>query len=216
MSSARRPQNWYQERVNASFTAVAAVAASTTVPLRTMPRDFILDQFEVEAAGGYTADPAAYYDISVQQKPVSFTATAATDICAVTAHGYQTGNAVQVSNSGGGLPAGLAAVTTYFVIVVDANSFKLATTAANAIAGTAIDITTAGTGTQFVAKVYAMYSLKTVTGNGSLTDLVLANGSILSDGAGPAGTQLNLVLTKFSTAANIGALSRFVAHLRLL
>lgn len=61
-----------------------------------------------------------------------------------------TGRAIQFLNSGGGLPAPLAAGTVYFAIQVSANVIKVATTYANAIAGTAIDITTAGTGTQEV------------------------------------------------------------------
>lgn len=42
----------------------------------------------------------------------------------------------------GTLPTGLSAATTYYAIVVDANTFKLATTQPNALAGTQIDITT--------------------------------------------------------------------------
>jgi hypothetical protein len=42
------------------------------------------------------------------------------------------------------LPAGLAALTDYFVILVDANTIKLATSLVNANAGTAVDITDAG------------------------------------------------------------------------
>jgi microcystin-dependent protein len=50
-------------------------------------------------------------------------------------------------NSSGGLPAPLAASTNYYAIYVDANTIKVATTEANALAGTAIDLTTQGTGT---------------------------------------------------------------------
>lgn len=80
----------------------------------------------------------------------TFTAVAATDICTKTAHGYLTGLKVQVSNSGGALPTGLSAATDYFVIYIDANTFYLASSLANAQAGTRIDITGAGTGTQTV------------------------------------------------------------------
>lgn len=80
----------------------------------------------------------------------AFTAVAATDVCTKTAHGMKTGLKVQVSNSGGALPAGLSGATDYFVIVIDANTFKLASSLVNANAGTAIDLTTAGTGTQTI------------------------------------------------------------------
>lgn len=78
----------------------------------------------------------------------TFTADNATEIFTAAAHGFPTGLKLQVSNSGGGLPAGLSAVTDYFVISVTANTFKLATSLANALAGTNLEITTDGTGTQ--------------------------------------------------------------------
>lgn len=78
----------------------------------------------------------------------TFTADAATDIMTAAASGFTTGLKGQASNSGGALPTGLSGSTDYFVIVVTANTFKLATSLANALAGTAINITTNGTGTQ--------------------------------------------------------------------
>lgn len=69
-----------------------------------------------------------------------------TDQITVTAHGYVDGEAVVYSNGGGTSITGLTTGTTYYVIVVDANTVKLATTKANALAGTAIDITADGVG----------------------------------------------------------------------
>ena len=80
----------------------------------------------------------------------TFTADAATDVMTKTAHGFKTGLVVRVSNSGGALPSGLLAATDYYVIYVSADTFKLATSLVNANAGTAINITTNGTGTQTV------------------------------------------------------------------
>lgn len=48
------------------------------------------------------------------------------------------------------LPAGLAASTTYYLIYQSATTFKVASSLANAYAGTAIDITDTGTGTHTV------------------------------------------------------------------
>lgn len=75
--------------------------------------------------------------------------TPAADTLSVTAHGLSTGDGFLAvySPDGGTLPAGLAAVTDYWAIVVDANTLKLASSSANALAGTAIDITTTGSGT---------------------------------------------------------------------
>lgn len=55
------------------------------------------------------------------------------------------GQAVQITTTGG-LPAGLSLATTYYVIRVDSTHIKFATTPANAGAGTAIDLTTTGSG----------------------------------------------------------------------
>lgn len=72
-----------------------------------------------------------------------------TNVITSTAHGYATGMAFTLTTSGG-LPAPLALATTYYIIRVDADSFKVATSYANAIALTAIDITTQGSGNDTV------------------------------------------------------------------
>lgn len=74
---------------------------------------------------------------------VTFTA-AVTDICTAVAHGYATGLRAAATTTGT-LPAGLSAIN-YWIIKIDADTFKLATSAANALAGTAVDITDTGTG----------------------------------------------------------------------
>lgn len=71
-----------------------------------------------------------------------------TDAMTATAHGKQTGyGPVRLANSGGALPTGLSGSADYWLIVVDANTIKFATSAANALAGIAVDITGAGSGT---------------------------------------------------------------------
>ena len=67
------------------------------------------------------------------------TITSATPgVVTLTAHGLSTGSCIELTTTGT-LPTNLAVNTNYYVIYVDANSFRLATSAANAIAGTAID-----------------------------------------------------------------------------
>ena len=80
-------------------------------------------------------------------RTATFTTTFATDIVTSASHGLTTGQPIRVSTSASDLPAPLAAGTTYYVIWVDANTFKLATTNALAVAGTNITITDDGTGT---------------------------------------------------------------------
>lgn len=66
--------------------------------------------------------------------------TIATDLIAETAHGLKTGTRVRVSTSGDELPSGLAVDTDYYVVRIDADTYKLATTFANAMASTVIDL----------------------------------------------------------------------------
>jgi hypothetical protein len=65
---------------------------------------------------------------------------------------WATGNAVTVSNTGGALPAPLAAGVVYFLVAQSGNAqiWKLATTVAKAQANDTIDLTGAGTGVQTV------------------------------------------------------------------
>jgi len=68
----------------------------------------------------------------------TFTVTMATPaVFTLNAHGLATGDCVELTTTGA-LYTGLAANTNYFVIWIDANTFNLATTLANALAGTMI------------------------------------------------------------------------------
>lgn len=84
--------------------------------------------------------------------------TAAADTIAEVAHGLATGDGpFFVANTGGGLPAGLAATTPYWAIRVDADTLKLAASKANALANTPVNITTAGTGAHSLTGGWAVY-----------------------------------------------------------
>lgn len=76
--------------------------------------------------------------------------TTGTDTIALALHNFnRTGFKVQFTSSGT-LPAGLALLTNYYVIVVTPGTFKVASSPANAFAGTAVDITDVGSGTHTV------------------------------------------------------------------
>lgn len=68
-----------------------------------------------------------------------------TEKVTITTHGFYSGLDVTLTTTGV-LPVGLALLTTYYVIVVDANTIQLATTYANALAATPINISTAAGG----------------------------------------------------------------------
>src|SRR3990167_1941052 len=80
----------------------------------------------------------------------TFTVVAGTDICtAADTILILTGTEVTFSSTTT-LPAGLSTSTTYYLIYQSATTFKVATSLANALAGTAVDITDTGTGTHTV------------------------------------------------------------------
>lgn len=79
----------------------------------------------------------------------TFTADASTDTLTVALPVFTTGQAVRLTTTGT-LPAPLAINTTYYVTAVVGSTLKLSTTLANALAGTGINITDAGTGTHTI------------------------------------------------------------------
>ena len=122
----------------------------------------------------------------------NFTADAPTDVITAAGHGYVTGESVKLTTTGT-LPGGLSLSTEYYVIYVDANTFKLASTYNNAVDGTQINILDAGTGTH---SVYAMGggpgwfliedksnpASKTFTADSSTEKLTIAAGHIFGTG----------------------------------
>jgi len=82
--------------------------------------------------------------------PVAAAFTAAiSDVCTSVAHGFLTGLKVQLTTTTT-LPAGLSLATDYWVIKLTADTFKLAASLADALAGTAVNITDTGTGTHTI------------------------------------------------------------------
>ena len=92
----------------------------------------------------------------------TFTADASTDLCTWTStanipSNLLTGTRVRLTTTTT-LPAGLSLATDYYVVRVSDSTFKLATSYANAIAGTVINITDAGTGTHTVTWLLPRYT----------------------------------------------------------
>lgn len=76
----------------------------------------------------------------------STAANTTTEVITIGAHSFETGAKVTYANGGGTSITGLTSATDYYVIKVSGTTVKLATTYANAVAGTAIDLTGAGVG----------------------------------------------------------------------
>jgi hypothetical protein len=89
------------------------------------------------AAVSRTTYSTLYDAITASKGTVTIT-SANPGVVSLTAHGLSTGSCIELTTTGT-LPTNLSANTNYYVIYVNANTFRLATSAANAIAGTAID-----------------------------------------------------------------------------
>lgn len=130
-----------------------AVTATTTWKLWKCPtgKQFVLDRASYINPTGLAEDTTNVFDGAVVNSTLSnidFTAANATETMTATAHGLVTGQGpYQLTNSGGGLPAGLSVLTNYWIIRTGADTFQFASSYANALAGTAVTITTDGTGT---------------------------------------------------------------------
>lgn len=112
----------------------------------------------------------------------TFTADDTTDICTYSSttnipSNILTGTRVRLTTTTT-LPAGLATATDYYVIKVTDSTFKLATSYANAIAGTAINITSTGTGTHTISRLLPRYT------NGAGVQAIFFNSNATALGAG--------------------------------
>ena len=138
----------YKHLINAS----AFSAAATTMPAILMLVD-LLGFYRVTSTTTTTSQ-ALTNTLSAFS---TFTANAGTDICTHTNINLFPYTRVQLTTTGT-LPAGLALATDYYVIKVTDITIKLATSYANAVAGTAIDITDAGTGTHTINTLLPRYT----------------------------------------------------------
>ncbi len=113
----------------------------------------ILTKKAIESASGdftikgnsYLVDPSKSAFPTTSQTFVDANVTTGTDTITVTGHGFHLGLPVQLTTSGT-LPAGLALATTYYVISMTVDTFKLASSYANALVPTPVDITAAAGG----------------------------------------------------------------------
>lgn len=90
----------------------------------------------------------------------------ATDKITFVGHGLVTGDKITYSNGGGTSITGLTSGNDYFIIKSDVDNVKLATTFANAIAGTAVDITADGVGAAHL--LTPVSSAKFLSNNGAV------------------------------------------------
>jgi hypothetical protein len=136
-----------------------------------------------EAAAAITFDGAT--DVEV---------VAASDAITITAHGLKTGDKVTYADGGGTQVVGLTDGTDYFVINATADTVKLATTLANALAGTAIAISD---GVGAAHTLTPVITAKFLSNNGAVATVELST---------PAGFEIDAALS-----SDIVTLARVVA-----
>lgn len=125
---------------------------------KTAPTDWLLCYGQAVSRATYSA----LYDI-IAPSLGTFTVTIASPgVVTLNSHGLVTGDSVFLTTTGA-LPTGLTANTLYYVIYVDANTFRLATSRANALVPTPINTTGSQSGTHTLR--YCPYGL----GDGSTT-----------------------------------------------
>lgn len=106
-------------------------------------KDVTLNSF----GSGYTSNPA----ISFTAPSVTFTASATyvnttSEVITIGSHWFSTGDKILYSTGGGTVIGGLVNNTNYWIIKSSSTAVKLATSYANAIAGTAINLSSVGAG----------------------------------------------------------------------
>jgi len=128
----------------------------------------------------------------------TFSADDTTDICTYTSttnvpSNILVGTRVRLTTTTT-LPAGLALATDYYVIRLSDTTFKLATSYANAVAGTAINITSTGTGTHTISRLLPRYT------NGAGVQAIIFNSN--STALGGATPNMSLGYTNSSQVAS--------------
>lgn len=134
-------------RTQSPTIVLNGITGTTIVPNPANPTDST-GKIDLDVGGG-AATFSIQANVTVNANAAKVFASTAVnttnDTATITNHSYATGVKGQLITSGS-LPAGLSLSTDYFLIVLDANTVQFATTLAHALAGTAIDLTTQGTG----------------------------------------------------------------------
>jgi hypothetical protein len=130
--------------------------------------------WKLDAAGQGQGVPSTYYTYA------TFTAVAASDICTMTGHGFQTGDGPVQLSTDGTLPLGLATSTDYWIERIDADTFYLhATRKGNFATATRVNITGNTTDTDTL-NVSSFFIDNPMVGNGRR--FYVKNIAIIGDG----------------------------------
>jgi hypothetical protein len=168
-----QPSGYYKYLLSGHVVSAAATVAPCTIAL--------LDVIGYYRVTTVTTTTAQATTNTISTRTATFTADAGTDIMTYTSttskpSNLLTGTRVRCTTTTT-LPAPLATATDYYLIKISDTTYKLATSYANAIAGTAIDITTAGTGTHTLNWLLPRYT------NGAGVQAIIFNPAATAMGA---------------------------------
>jgi hypothetical protein len=177
----------------------AAITVAATKTFADVPLDRYLDIGKLDV-----------HTVTATKLVGDVTATAATDIIALNAHGLPNGAVVQFTNAGGALPAGLVALTNYFVRDSNANDFKVSAT----VGGAEVDITGAGTGTHSVVQILSVGELIGGTLSDKLADVIVdkALGMVLFRSAGSVKANDDIVVSYKANAVDMETVTEVGEH----
>ena len=146
----------------------------------------------INPGNGYTSVPL----ISVSNPKITFNAATnvndVSEVISYTGHRLVTGDAVVYNNGGGTSIGGLTSTYTYYVIKVNDDSFRLATSAINATNGTYINLTDG---------IGSAHTLTLTSGNATATAILGTGGEIVGysiDDAGIGYTNANIEIVDSS------------------
>ena len=133
---------------NGGGTTVGGLTPGSTYFI--IKRDNSIVRLASSAANAVATPPVAVNLTAVGTGTQTLTVTAlnlSTDTITIPGHGFLQGELVQYDSQGQTAITGLTTATPYYIIFVNGDNIKLATTPENAVAGTAINLTAAGVGT---------------------------------------------------------------------
>ena len=137
---------------NGGGTSVGGLTSGTTYFI--IKRDNSIVRLASSAANAAAGTAVNLTLVGTGTQTLTVTALSlATDTITIPAHGFLQGELVQYDSQGQTAIAGLTTATPYYIIFVNGDNIKLATTPENAIAGTAINLTAAGVGTHKITSL---------------------------------------------------------------
>lgn len=142
-----------------AFPPIAAGGAGAVPAHWISPQGKVVDEFDLEiwAAGTTNLTLAELFAARAKSQVIVDDDVDTVDFgnneLDLTSHAYKHGDGPLVIASATTLPAGLSATVQYWAIYINANTIKFATSRANALAGTAVAFTDAGTGTHTISDV---------------------------------------------------------------